>query len=92
MTKTNLILIDKDDLKDAIREIIREVNPTNTDDEILTSHGLAAYLGYSYDWVLQSASKVKRGKDIDFPPIHRRGRKLLFRKSEVDSWLEGRQS
>ena len=86
----NIILFTRDDLKGAIREVIQEMN-SNPDDELLTSHGLADYLGYSHDWVLRASSRIKRGLQQDFPPIHRRGRKLLFRKSEVDKWLDVRK-
>lgn len=86
----NIILIQKDDLEDLFKKWASEVH-SSPDDELLTSHGLADYLGYSHDWVLRASSRVKRGLGQDFPPFHRRGRKLLFRKSEVDRWLEGSQ-
>lgn len=86
----NLILLSKDDLRSVFKEWAAEVAPEK-DDELLTTEGLAQYLGYSVEWVRQSSSKVKRGKTSDFPPFFKRGRKLLFRKSDVDSWIEGRR-
>jgi len=86
----NLILISKEDLKDAFSEWAAQNQPL-TDDELLTSDGLAKYLGYSTEWVRQRSSKVNRGLSKDFPPYLKRGRKLLFRKSDVDKWLEGRE-
>jgi hypothetical protein len=54
----NIFLLSMDDLKDAFREVIQEMNP-NPDDELLTSQGLAEYLGYSIDWVMRASSRVK---------------------------------
>jgi len=85
-----LVLISKADLKEVFQEWAREIqNPDG--DELMTSAGMAEYTQHSIHWVLYNSSRAKRGHVVDFPPIHRSGRKLLFRKSEVDKWLEGRQ-
>ena len=85
----NLILVQKDDLEDLFKKWASE-SQSSPDDELLTSDGLADYLGYSTEWVRQSTSRVKRGLKTDFPKFFKRGRKLLFRKSDVDAWIEGR--
>jgi len=86
-----LILLNEEDLEDLFKKWVTEAQ-SNSSDELLTTSGLAAYLGYSEEWVRQNSSKVKRGLKADFPPYFKRGRKLLFKKSDVDQWLEGRQS
>lgn len=80
-----------EDLEDLFKKWAQEATLPEKDDELLTSHGLAEYIGYSYDWVMRASSRVNQGKEVDFPPIHRRGRKLLFRKSDVDKWLDGKE-
>ena len=87
----NLILLTKEDLEESFKKWASELQPPK-DDELLTSDGLAEYLGYSTEWVRQSSSRVKRGLKTDFPPFFKRGRKLLFRKSSVDAWIEGKKS
>ena len=83
-------MLQREDLEQLFKKWSAEIQSTS-DDEYMTSDGLAAYLGYSVEWVRQSTSRVKRGLKSDFPPYFKRGRKLLFRKSDVDMWIEGRQ-
>ena len=85
----DIVLINRDDLEDLFKKYVAEAQ-SNSNDELLTTSGLAHYLGYSEEWVRKNSSKVKRGLKADFPPFFKRGRKLLFKKSVVDQWLEGR--
>ena len=84
-------MLNREDLEELFKRWAAETQSSG-DDELLTSDGLAAYLGYSTEWVRQSTSRVKRGLKTDFPKFFKRGRKLLFRKSDVDAWIEGSQS
>ena len=86
----NIIMLQREDLEELFKKWASEAQ-SSPEDELLTSDGLAAYLGYSTEWVRQSTSRVKRGLKSDFPIFFKRGRKLLFRKSDVDAWIEGRQ-
>ena len=83
----NIIMLQREDLEKLFKKWSAEAQ-SSAEDELLTSDGLAVYLGYSIEWVRQGSSKVKRGIKTDFPPFFKRGRKLLFKKSNVDKWLE----
>ena len=48
----------------------------------LVTKELARYLGMSPSW-LEKARGEKKG-----PPYHKVGAKVLYRKSDVDRWLE----
>ncbi len=89
VTMENLVLISKEDLKGAFIEWASEANKANND-EYLTTPGLASYIGHSEEWVRQRSSRFQRGLTKDFPPFTKRGRKLLFKKSDVDAWLEAK--
>lgn len=85
----NIILVSKEDLRDAFTEWASQA-AKESNDEYFTTPGLANYIGHSEEWVRQRSSKFQRGLTKDFPPFVKRGRKLLFKKSAVDVWLEDR--
>lgn len=47
--------------------------------EAMTTKQLAEYLGVSQQWVYKNLKQI---------PHERRGKKIIFRKSEIDDWIK----
>jgi len=67
-----------------IKEIIRNSFDKQTKpSDWLTTIGLAEYIHRSKQWVYQRTGNAPE----ELPPMHRQGAKILFKRSEVDQWL-----
>ncbi len=80
----------KEELKSLIKDCLTELivfksNPENTDSkELLTVADLSQLLGIAKQTVYD---KIVR-KEI---PYHKTGKKLLFRRSEIDEWIDSKR-
>lgn len=89
---TQIILTSKDELENLIQSSIRKVlgehgkeNPKNEQDRILSVKEAAAFLNLALQTLYGFTSK----REI---PFIKRGKKLYFRQSELESWLmEGKK-
>jgi predicted DNA-binding transcriptional regulator AlpA len=89
---TDLALISTEDLKNFLREIIAEQHTNEPTGDWMNVHEFSEYISHSVHWTYQRLSRAKRGLPTSLPPIHRQGAKVLFKKSEVNNWLEKRES
>lgn len=87
----DLVLISKQDLIDAVRDLIAQNEPKPARDWMGVP-GLSERTGYSTHTIYRELSKKNQGLPYKLPPDYRRGRKVLFKTSEVDAWLEGGKS
>ncbi|MFO7971373.1 MAG: hypothetical protein R6U40_06460 [Desulfobacterales bacterium] len=85
----DIILVNRQDLEEAFRkvasELARDLSPRA--EEFITPEYLSTLIPYSIHWIYRESSKQRRTGKSMLPPIHRRGRKIVFLRSEVEEWI-----
>lgn len=72
-------------VRDEVRKILPELLPSQ--DEYLNTKQTAAYTGLSVGFFEMGRSRGAQ----DQPPYHRVGRRIVYKRSEVDEWMDGRK-
>ena len=69
------------------QEIKKEADP-NIQSQVLSERDTAIYIGMSRSYLRQDRVDGPHGNRTPGPPFIRVGRRILYRRSELDDWLE----
>ena len=72
-------------VREEVRKVLPELLPSK--DEYLSTKQVAAYTGLSVGFFEMGRSRGAK----DQPPYHRVGRRIVYKRCEVDEWMDGRK-